>query len=267
MRLVHLSDWHVGRLPWGGVRGLLSKRIIGFTNWHVRRRFRYNMVHLDRVLESVRQLAPDHIACTGDFTHIGLPHEWPAVLTRLKTLGTPETLSVIPGNHDVYVPSSLEPMLAALQPWMTSDNGEATFPYCRIRGEFAIIGLNSAIASGWFMATGRLGEEQRDKLATLLRETREKGLCRVVLIHHPPTREGAPWSRNLLDATELEAVLHQEGAELILHGHNHVAEERHLGNIPILGAPSVSVPPYTGFILDLEWKNQVLQIDRKNLTT
>jgi hypothetical protein len=98
------------------------------------------------------------------------------------------------------------------------------------------------------MATGRLGP-QLTRLERLLEETRARNLARVVMIHHPPLRRGAAPMRRLDDADALEAILIRAGAELVLHGHNHVFSLDFLkspasravgGRIPILGAPSAS---------------------------
>jgi 3',5'-cyclic AMP phosphodiesterase CpdA len=68
--------------------------------------------------------------------------------------------------------------------------------------------------------------------------------CRVVLIHHPPHPGGAPAGRNLTDAHRFERMIAEVGAELVLHGHNHVGSVAHLagpsGRVPVVGAPSAS---------------------------
>ena len=69
-------------------------------------------------------------------------------------------------------------------------------------------------------------------------------LCRIVLIHHPPTEGAAHRRRALIDAEALRAVLRRTGADLILHGHMHrtsigrVAGPR--GSIPVVGVRSSS---------------------------
>src|SRR4051794_21717439 len=50
--------------------------------------------------------------------------------------------------------------------------------------------------------------------------------------------------RNLTDAPAFEAMIARVGAELIVHGHNHVGSLAHLkgprGPVPVIGAPSAS---------------------------
>jgi hypothetical protein len=73
---------------------------------------------------------------------------------------------------------------------------------------------------------------------------RDPSCFRIVLIHHPPHVGGAEPGRNLTDARRFEAMLCRAGAELVLHGHNHVGSLAHLegprGPIPVIGAPSAS---------------------------
>ncbi len=72
-----------------------------------------------------------------------------------------------------------------------------------------------------FMATGRLGTAQLARLGETLATLAREPLFRVVLIHHPPVSEAKPHKR-LIDAAEFLSVIVQHGAELVLHGHDHL---------------------------------------------
>src|SRR5690606_28618542 len=152
---------------------------------------------------------------------------------------------VIPGNHDAYLPGAMRHYGNAWAPYMTGDNGDAGFPYVRIRGEAAIVGVSSAIATAPLMATGRVGERQAEALAERLAALRGDGLCRVVLIHRPPGRGATPWHKRLTDAARFRAVIARAGADLVLHGHNHRTSVGHLdgpdGPVPVVGATSASL--------------------------
>src|SRR6516162_9253529 len=95
---------------------------------------------------------------------------------------------------------------ATFAPWTAGDGqqGGAAFPFLRVRGEIAIVGLSSAVPTGPLMATGRLGKAQLEAFAELLRETGAKGLARVVLIHHPPIAGVTPPLRGLSDAAAFQ---------------------------------------------------------------
>jgi 3',5'-cyclic AMP phosphodiesterase CpdA len=135
----------------------------------------------------------------------------------------------------------------AWRPYVNSDaaaTGAAAFPSLRVRGPVALIGLSSAVPTPLHLATGRLGEAQLAPLGDLLRDLGARGLCRVVLVHHPPTPRSEPWRRRLVDGPALCALLAQAGAELVLHGHVHRAARDAIpsarGPIPVLGVPATS---------------------------
>ena len=72
-----------------------------------------------------------------------------------------------------------------------------------------------------FLATGWLGTKQLAGLAAILNELKNENLFRVVLIHHPPVSEAARHKR-LLDAEVFMRVIAAHGADLVLHGHDHL---------------------------------------------
>jgi 3',5'-cyclic AMP phosphodiesterase CpdA len=244
-RIAHLTDPHVGPLPRPRLRELLNKRITGFINYRRGRQKIHDMEILTALVADIRAQAPDHIACTGDLCNIGLKSEWETSRVFLEGLGAPEGVSFVPGNHDAYVPGSLEGMLAACGEWTRGDDGAiGTFPYLRRRGPVAIVGLSSAIPTVPFVATGRLGRRQTTAAEKLLGELEPEGCFRIVLIHHPPHVGGAKPGRHLTDARDFEGLMRRVGAELVLHGHNHTGSLAWLptpkGQVPIIGAPSAS---------------------------
>ena len=247
-RLAHLTDPHVGPLPTPRLRQLLNKRATGWVNWRRARRGAHDMEILAALVADIHAAAPDHIACTGDLCNIGLPSEWPTARVFLEALGPPAAVSFVPGNHDAYVRGSLKGLLGECAPWTRDDNGrESVFPYLRRRGSAALVGLSTAIPTAPFVASGRLGSAQiaaaEGLLASLARE--EARPCRIVMIHHPPHQAGALPGRNLTDAGALEAMIARVGAELVIHGHNHVGSVAFLigpggRRVPVIGAPSAS---------------------------
>ncbi|NEU11975.1 metallophosphoesterase [Methylobacterium sp. BTF04] len=247
-RLVHLTDPHVGPLSRPRLRQLLSKRATGYVNWRRGRRHAHDMDLLAALVADLHAQSYDHIACTGDLCNIGLPSEWATSKVFLEALGAPEAVSFVPGNHDAYVRGSLEGLLAACGAWTAGDDGtEGVFPYLRRRGPVALIGLSSAIPTKPFVASGRLGPAQiaaAEQLLTTLAAEAEPP-ARVVMIHHPPHPGGAKPGRELKDAAAFTAMIGRAGADLILHGHNHVGMVNFIAGpagrfVPIIGAPSAS---------------------------
>ena len=243
--LAHLSDPHLNPLPRVSPRQLIGKRALGYANWVRSRRHVHDMALMGRILDDLVAQAPDHVACTGDVTHIGLPAEFPAAISFLDRLGAREHVSFVPGNHDAYLPSSLAVLGEAMEPWCRSDDGAEGYPWLKVRAGVALIGLSSAVPTGPFMAWGRLGREQIDKADMLLRYAAGRGLKRVVLIHHPPHVGGAKAGRELKDASAFEAMIAAAGAELVIHGHNHRTSlawlEGPQAQTPVLGVASCSM--------------------------
>ncbi len=245
-RLAHLTDPHVGPLPRPQLRQLLNKRLTGWFNWHRSRQGNHDMELLAELVADLHAQQPDHIACTGDVANIGLPEEWPTARVFMDGLGSPDDVSFVPGNHDAYVPGSLEGLLGEIGPFTRGDDGaEQSFPFVRRRGPVTLVGLSSAIPTLPFVATGRLGRRQCQEAEQILRDlARDCDCFRIVLIHHPPHVGGAKEGRNLTDAPRFEALIRRVGAELVLHGHNHVGSLASLkgprGPVPVVGAPSAS---------------------------
>jgi 3',5'-cyclic AMP phosphodiesterase CpdA len=245
-RLAHLTDPHIGPLPRPRLRQLLNKRLTGYMNWRRGRGEAHDMSLLAALIADLKAQNPDHIACTGDIANIGLPEEWAVARTFLEGLGTERDVSFVPGNHDAYIKGALDGMLQYCGAFACSDEaGIPCFPYLRKRGFVALLGLSSAIPTAPFVASGKLGRAQAMQMTNLLKELGQDGYFRVVMIHHPPHVGGAAAGRNLSDAARFETAIRESGAELVLHGHNHMGsvatilgpEER---IIPIVGASSAS---------------------------
>jgi len=245
--LAHLSDPHLGPLVRFSLHELLGKRATGYVNWRRKRRHAHDMAVLALIVADIKAQAADHVACTGDVAHIGLPGEFRTAVTFLDTLGPRAEVSFVPGNHDVYARSSLKALTGQLGPWCVGDDGDVGFPWFRRHGAVALIGLSSGVPTLPLMATGRVGREQIAKAEALLNRARDEGLVRVVLIHHPPYVGGARRSRELVDADAFEAMLARTGADLVIHGHNHkfsLAWRPGAGrDVPIVGVPSASIGP------------------------
>jgi 3',5'-cyclic AMP phosphodiesterase CpdA len=253
--LAHLSDPHVSPLPRPSVMELASKRVTGFLSWTLRR----NAIHGGPVLgilaADLRNTAPDHIVVTGDIINISLPGEYVQAAAWLHRLGRPERVTVIPGNHDIYVPIDWDRSIGLWADFMTGSppgdaarespaRSDADFPFVRIRGPVAIIGVSTACPMPPFSAAGRVGRDQLAALRTRLIELGKDRLFRVVLIHHPPFDTRGHWRKRLVDSAEFRAVIAEAGAELVLHGHTHRSGLTKLptpnGAAPVIGVPSAS---------------------------
>lgn len=252
--LAHLSDPHLFAPSGVRVSDLLNKRIYGYLSWRLRRQGEHRSEVLAAMLEDVRTAKPDHIALTGDLTHLGLPSEFREARKLLRSLGPPSKVTVIPGNHDAYVTTCSKGPIRFWSEYMASDadqilrkkakDPDAVFPLLRVRGPVAVIGVSTAHPSLPFFAVGSVGREQLERLEDVLSEAGRQRLLRIVLIHHPPVRGAVSWRKRLTDYRAFQQLVARYGAELILHGHTHRTFggdlETPWGKVSCIGAPSAS---------------------------
>jgi 3',5'-cyclic AMP phosphodiesterase CpdA len=245
--LAHLSDPHLAPLPEPRWSELIGKRATGYVNWWRWRRFIHDRAVLDKVVADLKQQAPDHIAVTGDLNNIALPEEFKRGRLWLDHLGSAKDVTLVPGNHDIYVRGAEALAQRAWGAHMCNDDGHAGFPFVRRRRPLALIGLSTGVPTAPLMATGRLGEAQLARLGETLAALAGEKVFRVVLIHHPPVTE-AKRHKLLTDRDDFMRVLAAHGAELVLHGHDHLHMLNWLSGpngtrVPAAGVPSASAAP------------------------
>lgn len=253
-RLGHVSDPHFRGWEGARVGQFTGKRAIGAVNLVVNRVRKHKMELLAALGDDLRAQAVDHLALTGDLSNIAIEGEWQSALRWIAGTGfSAQTATVIPGNHDAYVPDvfesgRFEQLFGAFQsPDLPRDAGEA-YPFVRVRGDVALVGVTSCVPTGDLGAWGTVGTAQLARLAAALAAPGLRGKTRVVLIHHPPVKLKGEESRNLKDRQALAETLAKAGAELVLHGHDHRDERATVPGpggrtIPVVGAGSAS---YTG---------------------
>ncbi|MBB5702534.1 3',5'-cyclic AMP phosphodiesterase CpdA [Ochrobactrum daejeonense] len=248
-RLAHISDIHLSPLPRIRYRELASKRITGYINWLRNRKDAMHGTVLDSLVADMLARSPNHIAVTGDLVNLALNLEIDAAHDWLERLGNPHDVSVIPGNHDAYVPGALDKSCGRWEPWMRGDGIDnkgkrPEFPYMRIRGPVALIGVSSARATAPFMASGDFRSAQAKRLGAMLDDAAKRGLFRVVMIHHPPIRGATPTHKRLFGIRRFQNVIRKHGAELVLHGHTHLITHYEIdgpgGKVPVISVPSAS---------------------------
>lgn len=249
----HFSDPH---LPLPDVRPplrmLLNKRLPGWLSWHRARHAVHRREVLDALQHDVAAHGVEHTVITGDLVNVSLPEEFAAARRWLAALGDPAGVTVVPGNHDQTVAVPWEQGLGQWRPWMSGDDGSPVdgaeaFPFVRLRGPVAFVGLSTAVPTPVFMASGRLGSEQLKRTESVLADLGRRGLFRVVALHHPPLDSARQRRTALVDRGALQACLARAGAELVVHGHRHRSCLDYIAGpeqpIPVVGAPSASAGP------------------------
>lgn len=233
-RIAHISDTHV--LSPAGVHWremFFNKRITGHANTILRRGRVHRRGSLEAVLDAAAASA-DHLVVTGDITNLALESEYHEALSLLERIAGSVEVTVIPGNHDLYLPpvSHHHRFPHHFGAFLRSDLPEAAldlpagpFPCVKLRGPVAVIGLSSAVPRPPFIAAGYVGHDQLHALESILARPEVAGRTPVILVHHPPVdsrirllqlRDG------LTDAAALRDVLSSLERGLVLFGHLHV---------------------------------------------
>jgi 3',5'-cyclic AMP phosphodiesterase CpdA len=260
VRIAHLSDPHVLDLSGVPTRRLVfNKRITGWINLGLKRASHHKFWVLEAMMDDLRTRRVDHVVVTGDLTNLALDPEFERARTLLERMGYgPDALSVIPGNHDVYTAGAERARRFAryFAPYITSDvevegagHRSGPFPFVRLRGAAAIVGLSTAVARLPLVASGSAGAPQIAALARVLQHPEVRKRTPVLLTHHPITNPRSLLGTVLRGWSEvgaLRAVLPHDRDTLALHGHLHhrVHERiatRHGATIHRLGATSASL--------------------------
>jgi 3',5'-cyclic AMP phosphodiesterase CpdA len=252
MRLAHLSDPHLLSLAGTRLRDFVNKRWIGALNLLANRAREHKVEVFDAMVADINALGIDHVLCTGDITNVALPSEFEFARGRFDRLdfGAADA-TIIPGNHDAYVHAGV-PLFAdyfgdnfACDPgWEWPDRDP--WPTVRVRGDVAIVGVTTSLETPWFTAWGRLGAKQIGRLAQVLDDDRLAGTFKLVAIHHPPVGPKAEHDRHgLKDHRQFCRVVASAGADLVVHGHEHLDMRNELRGrngtrIPVHGIQSAT---------------------------
>jgi 3',5'-cyclic AMP phosphodiesterase CpdA len=242
--LAHLSDPHVPPLPIARLRELAGKRMLGYLNWTRNRHGRHSLPVLDALTADMLAQHPDHIAVTGDLVNLSLASEYEPAHRWIESVGPPDRVTVIPGNHDAYVPGAAARFDRVFADYIAGDEtGAAAYPFVRRRGDIVLVAVSSGVATAPMQATGWLGAEQRAALDETLAGLAGTDLFRILLIHHP--LRSFVRHKRLTDAAKVREILERRGVDLVLHGHDHVHATIFVDgpdgrSIPVVGVPSAS---------------------------
>ncbi len=259
MRIAHFSDLHVLSLEGVDPRRFLNKRITGYANLRFKRGHIHHPRFVRAIAREIKKSGVDHVVITGDLTNLALETEFAAVRALLdEELGLhPRDVSIVPGNHDLYTRGAMRSkrFVKYFGEFMTSDLPElgveiplGRFPFVRLRGPVAIIGLSSAVPRLPLVAAGKLGKAQADALTAILAHPEVRKRTPVVLMHHPahnPASRVKRLLRGLEDAALLWTSIQDVPRGLVLHGHLHRRIQRNMptsaGQMLSIGATSASL--------------------------
>ena len=190
-----MSDPHVlsrTAAEWRSI--VFNKRVTGYANLLLRRGRVHRREYLLAVFAAAAEQS-DHVVVTGDVTNLSLEHEYEEAGALLADVARRTEVTVVPGNHDVYLPATHEGrrfphhfgrFVETDLPEFARDLPAGPFPCVKLRGAVAFIALSSAVPRPPFVSGGYLGRQQLDALEHLLAHPAVRQRTPVVLIHHPP---------------------------------------------------------------------------------
>jgi 3',5'-cyclic AMP phosphodiesterase CpdA len=231
MRLAHFSDIHVTLSPLAQGSFGAAKRVVGSLNYYLggrRRHFHDVERRIALLLEDIDRQGVDHALCTGDLTAMSYGEEFErcAALFGLRR-EDPARCTVIPGNHDRYVPEGATGGERRFERWFGAVSEGGRYPFIkRLPGGVAIVGLDVSRPTALLDSSGRCGPEQLEKLRAILRDPGPEVRFVILALHYGLLRDRGQPDRpthGIEDYLDLLAVIDAPDSrlDLVLHGHIH----------------------------------------------
>lgn len=234
LRIAHVSDLHIlTPLAVDWRRIILNKRLTGLANLVLHRARVFNPEYMTAVFDAAVENA-DQLVVTGDLTNLSLDSEFAQARRLLDRVAKRIEVTVVPGNHDIYLPdvarkrrfsNYFDPFMKSDLPELRVEEPAGLFPFVKLRGRAALIGLSSAIPRPPFVSAGCLGHAQIEALRAILAHPEVASRTAVILVHHDPldSRFRVEQLRSgLIDARELRIAISQVVRGLVLFGHLHI---------------------------------------------
>ncbi len=236
MRILHYSDPHIPtplqHVPLGK---WLSKRALGGANLFLRRQhlFADAVLKLEALARFKKEQQVDLVICTGDYTALGLNHEYEtAVIVIRPLMDAPLGYVNVPGNHDYYMPDALRE--ERFRYWF-GDTLHSDLPDCQVDGiwplvrligdDVAIVAVNSARPNPLpWRSNGRIPVKQLEGLAALAKDSRLANRLVFIITHYAPLLADGTYDKRLHGLTNVEpflAACAEFQQAMILCGHVH----------------------------------------------
>jgi 3',5'-cyclic AMP phosphodiesterase CpdA len=224
MKLAHLSDLHFVGWDWT-LKGFFSKRALGNLNFLFRRRQLFDYERLSPIPEMLSSQGITHLLISGDLTTTSSPIEFQksqAFVHEVEKRGI--KVFCVPGNHDHYTPSAYRHRLfydyfpaawSSDSSFNLKDHGVTT---CLLSPEWRLVGLDTAVATSWFLSSGLFSDRVESNLTEVLSSFTEK----IILMNHFPFFQHDSPRKRLVGGDKLRQLLTQfPQVKIYCHGHTH----------------------------------------------
>ena len=188
--LVHLSDLHFGRI---------------------------DPIVVDALRDTVRAIAPDLVAVSGDFTQRARSKQFTDARRFLDSLPTPQL--IVPGNHDVPLHNVFARFFNPLGGYRHHMTGDLQPHF--IDPELVVIGTDTT--RSFTIGGGGIRRRELHRIRELLKDANGSSAVRVLVAHHPfdEPHAGKAFGRARPGAEAVEQLA-CEGIDVFLTGHLHV---------------------------------------------
>lgn len=192
--LVHLSDLHFGRVDYSIIEPLIA---------------------------TVKELAPDAVAVSGDLTQRARSEQFKEAREFLDALPAPQI--IVPGNHDVPLHNVFARFLQPLDKYRRYITDDLE-PF-HADEEIAILGINTA--RSFTIKDGRINERQIESIRSRLCPLADE-IIKIIVTHHPFDLPEGHAHDELVNRAEMamEAIA-ACGADVLLAGHLHLSHTGH----------------------------------------
>jgi len=187
--LVHLSDLHFGRV---------------------------DPVVVDVLRDTVRQIAPDLVAVSGDFTQRARSRQFSEARAFLDSLPRPHL--IVPGNHDVPLHNVFARVFNPLGGYRHHMTDDLRPHY--VDHELVVIGTDTT--RSFTIGGGGIRRRELHRIRGLLKEA-DRSAVTILVAHHPfdEPHAGAAFGRARPGADAVEQLA-CDGIDVFLTGHLHV---------------------------------------------
>ena len=258
-RFAHFTDIHLPIREKPEPQMLMNKRVLGYLSWRRRRSERHKQWASEALAADARGQSCKTVLISGDLVNIALPSEFRDARNWLDEQFADSQVVYVPGNHDTYTNASWDETLGLLAPYMSGkrSNGEtdrqpddfSDFPFC-LKADAApaltVIGANSSPTTAPGLASGSLGDDQRQRVKQMINGLSNEKTFKVLMLHHPISPGVVSRRKELTDRVELCNELAGTDIDLVLHGHAHIQHINSVptinGNAPVIGGASASHP-------------------------
>ncbi|MFC1851200.1 metallophosphoesterase family protein [candidate division CSSED10-310 bacterium] len=234
--IAHFGDIHIAAETGevAAFRRFFGKRVLGTINLRflgrqekfsqARRRFRL-------LLEDIRELSPDFVISSGDFSAMSFPVEFQIAHNLITEILSPllSNFAVIPGNHDRYTLGEVlsDHFGKYFEGWMQSDfrlpGVAARFPYVRfVKERVALLFVD--VVRFHPLALGKVTRKCLELVTRFLQSPELSTRKTMMILHYPPLRaDGTKLSpsHRCVGIEKLVSLAAQYSVPAIWTGHVH----------------------------------------------